>query len=82
MEPQISKMTNNLFKNSKTVKVIIALFGLFLAGLAVTDLLIHPHPYFGVDGWPEFNPVFGFVSGMVLVACAKALSLLVRSDHQ
>ena len=72
-------MSNTLFKNSKTVKVIIALFGLFLAGLVGADLLIHPHPYFGVDGWPEFNPIFGFISGVVLVVAAKVLSRLVGS---
>jgi len=38
-------MTTNrtLFNSPKTPRVIIALFGIFLAGLLGADLLIHPH---------------------------------------
>lgn len=53
-------------------------FGIFLAGLLGADLLIHPHAYFGVDGWPGFNPLFGLLSGLALPAVALGLSFLVK----
>ena len=76
-------MTTNktLFNSPKTLRAIMALFGIFLAGLLGADLLIHPHAAFTVDGWPEFNPLFGVLSGLVLPVLAMGLSFLVKSGR-
>ena len=72
---------NTLFDSPKTLKTIVVIFGVFLAGLIGADLLIHPHASFTVDGWPEFNPLFGFLSGLVLPVIALGLSFLVKSGN-
>jgi hypothetical protein len=70
---------NTLFNSPNTLKTLIVISGVFLAGLLGADLLIHPHALFTVDGWPEFNPLFGFLSGLVLPVIALGLSFLVKS---
>ncbi|BCS98510.1 hypothetical protein DSLASN_41420 [Desulfoluna limicola] len=68
-----------LFNSPKTLKALIVIFGIFLACLLGADLLIHPHASFTVDGWPEFNPIFGFLSGLVLPVIALGLNFLVKN---
>ncbi len=72
---------NALFDQPKTLKAIIILFGLFLAILLGADLLIHPHASFTVDGWPQFNPIFGALSGIALPVLSLGLSFLVKSGN-
>ena len=63
---------------------IRGLWIVFLVGLAATvlmDLLIEPHPYFGLDGTFGFGAWFGFASCVGLVVFAKALGgILQRPD--
>ncbi len=59
---------------------------ILLASVAVLDLTVHHHAHFERDGividsWPEFFPVFGFVSALVFVLIAKTLAIgLKRKD--
>jgi hypothetical protein len=69
---------NTLFESPKALKTMIALFAIFLGCLLGADLLIHPHASFTIDGWPEFNPLFGFLSGLVLPVLGLGLSFLVK----
>ncbi|WP_300667517.1 hypothetical protein [Desulfoluna sp.] len=72
---------NTLFDSPKTLKTLIVLGAIFLGGLLGADFLIHPHASFTVDGWPEFNPLFGFLSGLALPVLALGLSFLVKSGE-
>jgi len=52
-----------------------------LGVLVLADLLVTPHPYFGIDGSFAFNAWYGFVACAAMVIGAKALSLwLKRAD--
>ena len=51
--------------------------------VALVDLGVHHHAHFARDGitidtWPEFFPVFGFVSAFVFVLIAKTLAIAVK----
>jgi len=72
---------NTLFDSPKTLTTVIVISAIFLGCLLGADLLIHPHASFTVDGWPEFNPLFGFLSGLVLPVIAMGLSFLVKSGE-
>ncbi len=49
--------------------------------LVLADLLVAPHPYFGIDGSFGFNAWYGFATCAAMVFGAKALSLwLKRAD--
>jgi UPF0716 family protein affecting phage T7 exclusion len=61
--------------------VIRGLWIAFIAILAVTlllDLVITPHPHFGLDGTFGFAAWFGFVSCVALVALSKALGFFLK----
>lgn len=52
-----------------------------LALTVLADLLITPHPYFGIDGGFGFYAWYGLVTCTAMVVGAKALGLLLsRSD--
>ncbi|SCY79855.1 hypothetical protein [Desulfoluna spongiiphila] len=70
---------NTLFSSPKTLKTVMVIFAIFLGCLLGADFLIHPHASFTVDGWPEFNPLFGFLSGLALPVIALGLSFLVKN---
>jgi hypothetical protein len=42
------------------------------------DLVVEPHPYFGLDGTFGFGAWFGFASCVALIAFAKALGALLK----
>ena len=51
--------------------------------VALVDLTVHHHAHFERDGitidtWPEFFPVFGFVSALVFVLIAKTLAIALK----
>lgn len=49
-----------------------------LVALAGADLLIAPHPHFGIDGTFGFGAWFGFLSCVLLVLVAKLLGVLLQ----
>ena len=57
---------------------------LWVAGIAVllatllAEFFIPTKGYFGIDDWPGFGAVFGFVSCLLMVLFAKALGLLLK----
>jgi hypothetical protein len=65
-------------------RTISRLWAAFAAVLALTVLAPSVVPiksYFGIDGWPGFAAVFGFLSCVLMVLLAKALgALLKRKD--
>jgi UPF0716 family protein affecting phage T7 exclusion len=42
------------------------------------DLLITPHPHFGIDGTLGFGAWFGFLSCVALVLFAKLLGIFLK----
>jgi hypothetical protein len=47
----------------------------------VADFFYAKHPYFAVEGWPAFYPVYGFAGSVLLVLTAKWLRRLLRRDE-
>jgi hypothetical protein len=47
----------------------------------VADFFYTKHPYFGVERWPGFYAVYGFVVSLALVLTAKQLRRLLRRDE-
>jgi hypothetical protein len=62
-------------------RTIRLLWIVFIAVLAVTvllDLVIEPHPHFGLDGTFGFAAWYGFLSCVILVAFSKALGFILK----
>ncbi len=60
-----------LFDNPKNVKILLGCFYASLVVLLLVEFLLHKHPHFGWEAWPEFFAVYGFVACVVLVIVAK-----------
>jgi hypothetical protein len=53
-----------------------------LSGLAlVADLFYVKHPHFGVESWPGFYAMYGFIGSVALVLAAKQLRRLLRRSE-
>ena len=62
----------------ETIK-LLWIVGIIILVICVSlEFLIHPHPYFGVDGWFGFNAWFGFGSCAVMVIFAKVLGIFLK----
>jgi len=71
-----------LFDNPKNVKILLGCFYASLAVLLLIEFLLHKHPHFGWEAWPEFFAVYGFVACVVLVIVAKYfLRPVVKRDE-
>jgi hypothetical protein len=71
-----------LFDNPKNVKILLGSFYVSLVVLLLIEFLLHKHPHFGWEAWPEFFAVYGFVACVVLVIVAKYfLRPLVKRDE-
>ncbi|WP_028880148.1 hypothetical protein [Terasakiella pusilla] len=59
---------------------------LWVIGIAILvitvalEFTIHPHAYFGVDGWFGFNAWFGFLSCAAMVLFAKFLGIFLKRE--
>lgn len=53
-----------------------------LALTVAAQLVISVKGYFGVDDWPAFGAVFGFVSCVAMVFAAKLLGLLLKRPQE
>ena len=51
-----------------------------LAVLVLADLVITPHPYFGIDGSFGFYAWYGFATCAVMVIGAKALAIFLKRN--
>jgi len=71
-----------LFDDPKNVKILLGCFYASLVVLLLIEFLLHKHPHFGWEAWPEFFAVYGFVACVVLVIVAKYfLRPLVKRDE-
>ncbi len=53
--------------------------GLLLV-LTVSDLLLHPHPYFWIDGTFGFNSWYGLLTCAAMVVFAKGLGFFLKRE--
>jgi hypothetical protein len=65
----------------RTVTRIVSGLAALCALALLSDALYAKHPYFAVEGWPAFYPVYGFVGSVLLVLAAKQLRRLLRRDE-
>jgi UPF0716 family protein affecting phage T7 exclusion len=64
-----------------TIRRLWIAFAVVLVAVVLCDLLVVPHPYFGLDGTFGFGAWLGFLSCVAMIVFAKALgALLKRSD--
>ena len=61
-----------------TIRLLWLLFAVALAVVVGLDLLITPHPHFGIDGTLGFGAWFGFLSCVALVLFAKLLGIFLK----
>jgi hypothetical protein len=61
----------HFFDKPGNVKKVLRVFFAVLVVLLGVDLLVHKHPEFAWEQWPEFYAVFGFVACTCLVLAAK-----------
>ncbi len=67
----------------RTIRILWVVFCIVLALTLLAQAVVVIKPAFGLDGWPGFAAVFGFLSCLALVLLAKLLGLLLkrRDDH-
>ncbi len=49
-----------------------------LAALALLDLFLEPHPYFGIDGTFGFYSWYGLLTCIAMIVVAKGLALFLK----
>lgn len=64
-----------------TIRLLWRLFAVMLALVVVAQWLFPVKGSFGVDGWPAFGAVFGFLSCLAMVLFAQALGRAVKRDE-
>jgi hypothetical protein len=71
-------MDDHWLVRKSTIRGLWIAFAVALVATVLMDLVIEPHPYFGLDGTLGFGAWFGFASCVVLIAGAKALGAILR----
>jgi hypothetical protein len=71
-------MDDHWLARESTIKGLWVVFAVALAATVLMDLVIVPHPYFGLDGTFGFGAWFGFASCVALIAFAKALGAVLK----
>ena len=61
-----------------TIKALWIIGITILVICVALEFFIHPHPYFGIDGWFGFNAWVGFASCAVMVIFAKILGIFLK----
>lgn len=71
------------FDRKKNINLLIWGLAASCAVLTVAEFLYVKHPYFGVDGWPLFYGIFGFVAFICIVFAGLGLRKLImrREDY-
>lgn len=62
----------------KTIRLLWGITLAVLAALVIGDFFVEHHPEFGVDGWPGFSALYGFVTCVLMVVGAKALGMFLK----
>ena len=63
---------------NSTIKKLWIGFLFILAILFFSDLVIHRHDYFGVDGFFAFPSIYGCLSCIFLVIVSKAIGIFLK----
>jgi hypothetical protein len=71
-------MDDHWLARESTIKGLWIAFVGALVATVLADLVIEPHPYFGLDGTFGFGAWFGFASCVALIAFAKALGAVLK----
>lgn len=67
---------------AKTIKLLWIIFIGILALTILSEILIHKHEYFGLDGSFGFHGWYGFITCVAMVVAAKLLGIfLKRNDN-
>jgi len=64
-----------------TIRLLWRVFGVMLALVVAAQWPFPVQGKFGVDGWPGFGAVFGFLCCLGMVLFAKALGWAVKRDE-
>ncbi len=62
----------------RSIRVLWIVFVAVLAVLAVGDVFISGHPYFGLDGTFAFYAWYGLLTCVVMILLAKAMGVLLK----
>ena len=67
--------------NMRNVNRIV--YGLYIvcAGLFVADFLYEKHVYLGIEEFPGFYALYGFIMCAALVICARGMRVLLKRDE-
>ncbi len=68
----------NWLERPETIRRLWWGSGIVLALTVLLQFVIPVKGYFGVDGWPAFGAVFGFLSCLIMVLVAKGLGYLLK----
>lgn len=60
------------------VRTLRIAFLVALAASVLAGFLIHPHPYFGIDGTLGFFAWYGFAACVILLLLARLLGMLLE----
>ncbi|MDQ8726510.1 hypothetical protein [Bradyrhizobium sp. LHD-71] len=71
-------MDDHWLTRDSTIRLLWIVFAIALAGTVLMDLVVHHHPYFGLDGTFGFGAWFGFASCVLLILAAKALGWMLK----
>ena len=71
-------MDDHWLTRASTIKRLWIGSAIVLAATVLMDLVIHHHPYFGLDGTFGFGAWFGFASCVAMVVFAKALGAVLK----
>ncbi len=61
-----------------TIRILWIVFGTVLILLVLTDIFIHHHQYFGLDGTFGFYAWYGFITCAAMVLFAKILGIFLK----
>lgn len=61
-----------------TIRKLWWVFGAILAATVIAQFFVHVHGYFGVDAWPGFNALYGFLTCVGMVVFAKLLGFVLK----
>ena len=62
----------------RSIRVLWIVFVAVLAVLAVGDVFLYGHPYFGLDGTFAFYAWYGLLTCVVMILLAKAMGVLLK----
>ncbi|MDP6572566.1 MAG: hypothetical protein QGI63_07030 [Rhodospirillales bacterium] len=64
----------------RSIRALWIVFVAVLAIVAVGDVLIHGHPYFGLDGFFAFYAWYGFLTCIGMILFAKAVGAFLKRE--